>query len=157
MSTISAEAGGTLLDLLIDNDPKSGIETRLSDSQRETALRESVEMDIAGLLNTRHWLGTWPPELELLRFSILNYGLPDVSGAAIDSKAVQNVLSQTVRMTLEVFEPRLSNIKVVLTTGIGERGAQLLITADLRTTGQPLTFRRAVQRKTLAAATDPPA
>jgi type VI secretion system lysozyme-like protein len=157
VSTTSTEAGFTLLDLLINEDPNSGSEARRSESERERAVRQGAEMDISNLLNTRHWLGTWPSELELLRYSILNYGLPDVSGAAIDSKPVQNVLSQTVRKALEVFEPRLSGIKVVLTTGIAERGAQLLITADLRGTTEPLGLRRGLQRTTSAAAKDAPA
>lgn len=157
MSTISTDAGFTLLDLLVDEDPKSELESRLTDTEHERALRATVESDIASLLNHRHWLGTWPQELEPLRFSILNYGLPDLSGASMDSKPVQTVLVQTVRMVLEVFEPRLTNIKVTLTLSLGERGPQLHITADVRGASEPLGFRRPLQRATPATAKDSPA
>jgi type VI secretion system lysozyme-like protein len=156
VSTISTDAGFTLLDLLIDENPGSELETRLTDSERERVLRQAVEADIASLLNHRHWLGTWPPDLEALRFSLLNYGLPDLSAAVIDSKPVQSVLIQTVRMVLEVFEPRLSNIKVVFSAGIGERGPQFLVTADVRGSTEPLGFRRPFQRAA-APAKDAPA
>lgn len=156
MSTAPTNAEFSLLDRLIDEDPQSSIDAVPADTERRRAIRESIERDVANLLNTRNWLGTWPPELELLRFSILNYGLPDVSGAAIDNKAVRNVLSQTVRATLEVFEPRLSHIKVALSTGIGERGAKLLISGELRGTAEPVFFRRAVDRKRVMDATEPP-
>jgi type VI secretion system lysozyme-like protein len=157
MSGMSAETGFTLLDLLIDDDPKSDLESRLTESEHERALRDGVEMDIGCLLNTRHWLGTWPPELEFLRFSILNYGLPDLSGVVIDNKSVQTVLVQTVRTVLEVFEQRLSNTKVVLSPGVLERAAQLLITSDVRGVSEPLGFRRPLQRASSATANDAPA
>lgn len=157
MSTISTEAGFTLLDLLIDEDPTAELEQRLTETEHEHALRETVETDIGSLLNTRHWLGTWPPELEALKFSLLNYGLPDLSGVIIDSKAVQTVLVQTVRMVLEVFEPRMTNIKVVLSPGLLERAAQLHITADVRGVSEPLGFRNSLQRGSSAPVKDGPA
>lgn len=154
MSTISTAAGFTLLDLLTDEDPTSGLETRLTETEHEQALRETVQMDIGNLLNSRHWLGTWPAELETLKFSILNYGLPDLSGVIIDSKPVQTVLVQTTRMVLEVFEPRLTNIKVVLSPALLERAAQLHITADVRGVSEPLGFRNSLQRGSSATAKD---
>jgi type VI secretion system protein ImpF len=157
MSTISTEAGFSLLDLLIDEDPQSSAERPLNESLREQAVREGVERDISQLLNTRHWLGTWPPELELLKFSLLNYGLPDMTGAAIDSKPVQTVLAQTARMALEVYEPRLSSIKVTITTAFGERSARMLVSGDLRGIPEPFSLRRSVRRQSVASATEPPA
>jgi type VI secretion system protein ImpF len=155
MSTTFSHADFSLLDRLIDEDPQATIEPVLSDAERQRAIRECVERDVANLLNSRNWLGTWPPELELLRLSLLNYGLPDVSGAAIDNKSVQGVLSQTVRMALEVFEPRLSRIKVAVSTGFEERGAQLLISGELRGTSEPLVFRRVVDRRRSIEASGP--
>lgn len=157
MSTISTEAGFTLLDLLIDEEPQSSAERPLSESLREQAVREGVERDISQMLSTRHWLGTWPPELELLKFSLLNYGLPDMTGAAIDSKPVQTVLAQTVRMALEVYEPRLTNIKVAISTGFGERGARMLVSGDLRGAPEPFSLRRTLRRQSVASATESPA
>jgi type VI secretion system protein ImpF len=156
MSDLSAESGFTLLDLLIDHDPKSDVEPRRTDSEHERARLDGVELDIGNLLNTRHWLGTWPPELEFLRFSILNYGLPDLSGVVIDSKSVQAVLVQTVRMALEVFEPRLSNTKVSLSPGGLDRTAQLLIASDVRGASEPLGLRRPLLRASSATANDAP-
>ena len=157
MSGMSSESGFSLLDLLIDEDPRSSSERPLSDAERQRTVQEGVERDISQLLNTRHWLGTWPAELELLKFSLLNYGLPDMTAAAIDSKPVQTVLSQTVRMLLEVFEPRLSNTKVTIATAFGERSARLLIGGDLRGATEPFSMRRGVRQPAHAAATDAPA
>lgn len=146
----------TLLDRLIDENPRSTTEPVHSPSEWERLVRESVQHDIANLLNSRSWLGTWPRELELLRFSILNCGLPDMSGAAIDNREVQHIISQTVRMALEVFEPRLKNIHVVVSNSMGERRARILISAEFRGTSETVLFRRVVGRRTLNDLTEAP-
>ena len=146
----------SLLDRLIDEDPKSSIEPVRDPTEWERLVRESVQRDIANLLNTRSWLGTWPRELELLRISILNCGLPDVSGAAIDSKQVQRVISETVRMALEAFEPRLKNINVAVIHAMGERRARILISAELRSTSEAVAYGRVVGRANLGDLSEGP-
>jgi type VI secretion system protein ImpF len=135
----------SLLDRLIDENPKSTSESVRQADEWLDMLRASVERDIENLLNTRSWLGTWPRELDLLRFSLLNCGLPDLSGVAIDRKYEQTVIRQTVQMALETFEPRLTNINVIVSSSPGDRQARILISAQLRGASEHVLFRRGLR------------
>lgn len=139
----------SLLDRLIDHNPKSASESIRHADEWLEILRQSVERDIEYLLNTRSWLGTWPRELELLRVSLLNCGLPDLSGVAIDKKHEQTVIRQTVQMALETFEPRLTNINVIVSSSAGDRTARILISAQLRGASEHLLFRRNLRNPNL--------
>jgi type VI secretion system protein ImpF len=96
-------------------------------------LREAVMTDVASLLNTRR-----PPlaGLDVLpeaEASLLNYGIPDLSGfAAADARDVKNLI-ELIASTLRVFETRFDpdSIRVAADTrdDAGEQRMYLRIEA----------------------------
>src|SRR5262245_14791696 len=110
MASAEAELRPSLLDRLIDVDPDATVDPPRTDAEARREIVDAIQHDVDQVLNTRSWLGTWPPELDRIRGSILNCGLPDTTGIAIDSEPIRKVLSQTIRMALETFEPRLRNV-----------------------------------------------
>lgn len=130
----------SLLDRLIDDNPESRVEPVPTDAELRRQVRESIQQNVSILLNTRSWLGTWPRELDHIRRSIINFGLPDTSGIAIDDSDVRSVLGQTIRMALEIFEPRLTRINVSVFTAAGARSARVLIEAQVRGDLEPMVM-----------------
>ncbi len=71
----------SLLDRLSGNiDSRNGDDLAQSTAQ----LRQSVRRDVEKLLNTRWRCLHWPPDLTELDDSLVNYGIPDFSGAAFE-------------------------------------------------------------------------
>ncbi|MEM1436264.1 MAG: type VI secretion system baseplate subunit TssE [Pseudomonadota bacterium] len=106
-----------LLDRLTDNDPAQKVESKERRAISMQKLRESVRRDLAWLLST----GRMETLLDLDAFpeiahSVLNYGIPDISGAMLDSERAQR-LETAVRDAILHFEPRLnqSSLKVSVT------------------------------------------
>lgn len=134
------ETSLSLLDRLIDENPSRETEERLPARDERKKVRDGLQRDISNLLSTRSWLGTWPRELSHLKTSILNYGLPDVTGVAIGSDDVQQVMRVTVQMSLQVFEPRLTDVDVFVMTEPQSRTAQLAIQAGVRGDHEPIVL-----------------
>ncbi|HND97244.1 MAG TPA: type VI secretion system baseplate subunit TssE [Plasticicumulans sp.] len=96
-----------LLDRLIDDAPERHKETREQRVLSLNQLRESVLRDLAWLFNAGNHesvqsLDAWP---QVAR-SVLNYGLPALSGrtaSSVDIPALERVLADTIR----TFEPRI--------------------------------------------------
>ncbi|MEW4530023.1 MAG: type VI secretion system baseplate subunit TssE [Maioricimonas sp. JB045] len=144
MATTETEPKLSLLDRLIDEDPDSELDPPTNGEDLRRRVRESVQRDIDNLLNTRSWLGTWPRDLTHIRASIVNYGLPDTSHVAIGNEDVQRVLSETVKMAIQIFEPRLAYTHVMMIAGPDSRSAKLVINAQLRGDQEPVFFGRRV-------------
>jgi type VI secretion system protein ImpF len=70
-------------------------------------LREAVKRDLAWLFNTTHLAASQDlSEYPYVEQSVLNYGLPDLSGktvAGIDDKELERL----IRLAIRNFEPRL--------------------------------------------------
>ncbi len=95
----------SLLDRLTDDEPGKQTEARDSRSASLGRLRESVLRDLNWLFNATQHSGdlTGYPEVQL---SVLNYGLPAVSGRPASSIEF-NELARALREVLLRFEPRL--------------------------------------------------
>jgi type VI secretion system protein ImpF len=97
----------SLLDRLTDTDPHNKTESgerRVLSVQR---LRAGVLRDLAWLLNTGHLetiedLEAYP----YVRDSVLNYGIPDLSGLAVSGMETAR-LEKAVREAIMKFEPRI--------------------------------------------------
>ena len=97
----------SLLDRLIDDEPDKKVESRDKRVLSLRQLRAAVLRDLAWLFNTSRLdalddLSDYP----YVRRSVLNYGIPDLTGhtaSSIDTKDLERMLRQAV---LE-FEPRL--------------------------------------------------
>lgn len=96
-----------LLDRLTDDEPSSAVESRDKRVFSVRQLREAVLRDVAWLLNAPNKERTGEyDEFPLARSSVLNYGMPDLSG--LTASAVEaGELERLVRGAIERFEPRI--------------------------------------------------
>jgi type VI secretion system protein ImpF len=104
----------SLLDRLLDDEPGVRVEPQRGRSQVLRELKQSVRRDLEQLLNTRHSPLSWPPGLAELHQSLLNYGLPDFTEAALGSSDGREEFCRTLQILLRQYEPRFRTIKVRL-------------------------------------------
>jgi len=88
----------------------SGKSVSLSESVR--ALREAVRRDLDWLLNTRRIAEPAPDEYPEVQKSLYHYGLPDITSLSGDSESARRRLLRQVEERIELFEPRLMNVRV---------------------------------------------
>ena len=105
----------SVLDRLIDLEPKSHRDVLTTRTESVRELRHAVQRDLDNLLNSRNTFFDLPPDFAESGQSVLTYGLPDFSAFAISSTRDQNRLRQVVETTIRAFEPRLTGIVVTLT------------------------------------------
>jgi type VI secretion system protein ImpF len=79
-------------------------------------VQESVRGDLEDLLNTRPLWAAWPASLGELEDSLVNYGLPDFSGANLSAPQDHAKFCDKLRRCIESFEPRLQNVTVQKTS-----------------------------------------
>ena len=112
----------SLLDRLTDNQPDAAEETYEQATISDHQLRASVLRDLAWLLNTHSdekRLAAYPRAAR----SVLNYGLPDLSGKSVGSlKREHFQLEQALLQIVKTFEPRIKNPRISLDIGEGEAG-----------------------------------
>lgn len=77
-------------------------------------LKESVRRDLEDLLNTRWRCSAWPPNLDELDVSLVNYGLPDFTGANLGAPDNQEEFRRIIQRVIENYEPRFKKIDVQL-------------------------------------------
>ena len=97
----------SLLDRLTDEAPDEQSESRSRRVISMNRLRSLVRRDLAWLLNTGHMealqdLSDFP---EVQR-SVLNYGMPDLSGAAVSGLASDQI-ERMVKTAILTYEPRI--------------------------------------------------
>lgn len=97
----------SLLDRLTDHQPELEVEPRERRVLSMRGLREGVLRDLGWLLNTTNLASTGGlPALPHLHDSVLNYGLPDISGVSM-AKMDTAMLARAIRQAIWDFEPRL--------------------------------------------------
>jgi type VI secretion system protein ImpF len=98
------------------------------------ALKHSVLRDIEWLLNTRRVIDPAGDELPELEHSVYNYGLPDLTSLSTDSATARKQLLRQVESCIELFEPRLGDVRVseVVTEGEGGRHVRFQVEGMLR-------------------------
>ena len=104
----------SILDRLIDFDPRSSQESPKSRSTSLKELKQSVRRDLEWLLNTRHSVIDVPETLEEVNRSLAVYGLPDLVGLDIDNPNEQSGLIKAIENALAIFDPRFTNPKITL-------------------------------------------
>jgi type VI secretion system protein ImpF len=101
----------SVLDRLIDNDPKHSAEVPLTRAQSLRELRLSLKRDLEWLLNTRR---TIEPALESAREtarSVYHYGFTDISSKSVLSSKDHSDIVKEMESAIAVFEPRLKRAK----------------------------------------------
>jgi type VI secretion system protein ImpF len=112
---------------------------------RRAALRDvriAVERDLEMLLTTRQrWLA-WPPTLEALPGSVLNFGIADFSGANLATQSARDEFRRSVEATIRIFEPRFKRVSVqVIDPGQSlDRRFRLRIEALMVVDTEPVVF-----------------
>ncbi len=114
----------SVLDRLIDLDPKRSEEVPLTRSQSLRELKTSVCRDLEWLFNTRQTLDAAEAS-KLIRNSLYAYGLPDLSSFSVASILERKRLSQSLEEAIRLFEPRIMNPRVTLISTQAERVQQI--------------------------------
>jgi len=139
------------LDRLIDLEPDNRMENPLSRAQSVRLLKSAVRRDLEWLLNSRR-IAELPDEgLKELNKSVYMYGLPDLSALTMASMADRNKLVRQVVGAINMFEPRLTNVRLVLveTPDAGKKDVRLRIDAMLRMdpVPEPISFDTVIELK----------
>jgi type VI secretion system protein ImpF len=103
----------SVLDRLIDEDPRNSHEAQPTRAQSVRRLKEGVRRDLEWLLNTRR-VAVPPDEgLEEVNRSIYVFGLPDFTTYSLASPADQAKLMRQLQAAVAIFEPRLASVRIV--------------------------------------------
>jgi type VI secretion system protein ImpF len=104
----------SVLDRLLDDDPEVTREPVQSRYQLLRNLKDSVRRDLEELLNTRVRCLAVPPALEELKHSLLNYGIPDFTGANMTTNNDRRAFARLLQTIIREHEPRFKTVKVQL-------------------------------------------
>lgn len=104
----------SVIDRLIDEDPKSSQEVPPTRSQSLRIFKAAVRRDIEWLLNTRQPIVPAPEESELEK-SLYTYGLPDITSLSANNIRDRQKLVRAIEEAIQLFEPRIANPKVTMT------------------------------------------
>ena len=144
-----------LLDRLIDEAPELEHDPPLSAPEAAALLRRSVRRDIEALLNTRRRWRSWPAGYAELAESPVGYGISDFASGAFNDPAQRDRLRSEIEQTIRRFEPRLTQVRVVLTNPDNTLQAtlQLRIEAMLRVepAPEPIAFDTLIDPSTADA------
>lgn len=102
----------SVLDRLIDEEPTATREPPKSRSQLLRDLKQSIRRDLENLLNTRQRCQSWPDSLSELEVSLVNYGIPDLTGAALGAASGREEFRQVFEKAIRLFEPRFARLTV---------------------------------------------
>jgi len=104
----------SVLDRLIDRDPKTRSEIPFTRAQSLRELKLALKRDLEWLLNTRKTIDPSPDSARETVRSVYHYGFEDISSKAVLSSRDQNDLVREMESVIAVFEPRLKRAKVRL-------------------------------------------
>jgi type VI secretion system protein ImpF len=103
----------SVLDRLIDDDPEATREPAASRNQVLRDLKVSVRRDLENLLNTRIRCLPFPDDCVELKTSLVNYGLPDITGARLGTSVEPEEFLRDIESVLRQYEPRFKRVKVI--------------------------------------------
>ncbi len=95
-----------LLDRLTDLAPLSSVESDDARVMNKSQIRDAVLRDLSWLLNSVQSLGKLAEQYPQAGDSVLNYGLPAMSGQ-LASRVDVGVLERTIKQAILRFEPRV--------------------------------------------------
>lgn len=123
----------SLLDRLTDESPEDTRERPPEPYQVMEHLRQSVRTNLQNLLNTRVRPTSWPEELEELAASLINFGIPDITAAQLQSEQKRKQYLRDIENRIRFFEPRLQQVVVrpVKSTNYADRSLRFQIDAAL--------------------------
>jgi type VI secretion system protein ImpF len=110
----------SVLDRLIDREPRDATEPPPTRAQSVRQLKASLRRDLEWLLNTRRIAEEAPESFEELNRSLYNYGLPDFSAMSFSNPRDRTRLLRSLEASIRLFEPRLDAVKVIPVEVTGE-------------------------------------
>jgi type VI secretion system protein ImpF len=116
-SEIERPVRPSVLDRLIDDDPKSNVEPALTRSQSVRQFKTALRRDLEWLLNARRVITPVPDECAEVTRSVFTFGLPDITSMSKDSRESFERLARLIQSAIDVFEPRLTDVTVQLREG----------------------------------------
>ena len=103
----------SVFDRLIDTDPRSTEEAPMSRAESVRRLRSAIRRDLEWLLNSRRVAVPPDPALQELNRSVYMFGLPDISSIHLSDRDEQLRLLGAIERAIQVFEKRLTDVRVV--------------------------------------------
>lgn len=106
----------SLLDRLLDDDPRSPIEAQAETHYDVNRYKQAVARDLESLLNTRCLVvdGELLEGYAQARNSLLSFGITDLSSLSLHDPDDRLFLRDSIRKTIERHEPRLTKVRVRL-------------------------------------------
>ena len=136
-----------LIDRLIDDQPEEIWEDMPLRALDRAEFRKSVMRDLGWLLNTRITFAE--RILDERKLSVVHYGIPDFCSYSPASLADQELLVKRIKRCMEIFEPRLSEVKIEVNPEITD---VLLLKIDsvlvMDSVSEPVSFRTVFNRNT---------
>lgn len=123
----------SVLDRLLDVEPKSRVEAPLTHSKSLAQLKLAVRRDLENLLNARCNPAPVPESSVETQSSVYSYGVPDITEISQNFLYEKDRLLGEIERAVRLFEPRLDGAKVAIlpTTG-NERVLRFVIEGMLR-------------------------
>ncbi|HEY6352154.1 MAG TPA: type VI secretion system baseplate subunit TssE [Candidatus Angelobacter sp.] len=142
-------AKALLFERLVDENPNTPGEAQPFRIYGVAALRESVQRELARLLNTRSpVLGGLVDERDR---TVIDYGIPDFSHVGPASTTDLQHLARVLEQTITAYEPRLQQVHITLETAKSSqsvvRGA-IAASLVVGTVNEPVSFPLVLSLKT---------
>ena len=102
----------SVLDRLLDDAPDRSVDPPVSRGQALAELRRAVGRDLENLLNTRQRCKAPPADLKELDRSLVNYGIPDFTGADMATVEKRDAFRAQVERLIRRLEPRFVEVTV---------------------------------------------
>jgi type VI secretion system protein ImpF len=138
----------SVIDRIIDYEPKDSKESPKSRSTSLMELKQAVRRDLEWLLNTRRVIRDIDERLEEVKKSVVYYGLPDITGVSMKNHNEQKRLTKAIETAIKYFEPRFIDLKVTLEP-FANTDRQLLFRIeaqlDIEPTPEPIVFDTMLQ------------
>jgi type VI secretion system protein ImpF len=106
----------SVLDRLLNDDPEATRELPSSRHQVLRDLKHAVRRDLENLLNTRVRCQNLPDDSPELKKSLVNYGVPDITGAPLGAAAEREAFCRELEAIIRENEPRFQKIKITPST-----------------------------------------
>ncbi|MBB4315285.1 type VI secretion system baseplate subunit TssE [Roseospira marina] len=130
----------SLLDRLRDDDAVDALTgPNASVTRQVEALRRAVRRDLELLLNTRVRCISPPADLDEVRQSVVDYGIPDFTGEDMAAPEHRDGLRRAIEAAIRRFEPRFLQVSVTLSgeTNMEDRRLCFRIEALMRAYPSP--------------------
>jgi len=143
-SRVTARA--TLIDRLVDHNPRSRREAPPFRTLTSEELKDSVRRDLEWLLNTRTSMpGSVFDSKEL---TVIDYGIPDFGHYSPANANHQRLLASRIERSISAFEPRLQNVEVTAESEMPDEKTLIIwIKAELvmESFREPVSFQTVLQ------------